>query len=67
MSTCAYSFQDLFNTAGVTIKKEEFYSLPQDEINSRVKDLCTKINWEYEDRVGSDGKIYTAFAPTIKK
>ncbi len=60
-----YSFQDLFDAAGVTLNKTFFYSLPQVAINNYVKQLCLIANWEYEDRLGTDDVIYTAFGPYL--
>ena len=66
MTTCTYSFQDLFDAANIKIEPETFYSLPRQTINRYVKLLCAETGWEWEDRIGLDGVVYTAFAPLIK-
>ena len=65
MTTCAYSFQDLFDAAGAELDPETFYRLSRKTINRYVKRLCDKAGWAWEDRVGDDGVIYTAFAPSM--
>lgn len=67
MSTCQYSFQDLFDAAGIKLDKRLFYSLPRKAINEYVKKLCKLAKWDWEDRLGTDGVVYTAFAPIIEK
>tara|TARA_Y100000389_G_C17022133_1_gene299324 strand:- start:73 stop:273 length:201 start_codon:yes stop_codon:yes gene_type:complete len=64
-NTCRYSFSDLFRAAGKTLNKTYFFSLPQEDINRYVKELCKIAKWQWEDRVGTDGVLYTAFAPAI--
>lgn len=67
MSTCQYSFQDLFDAAGIKLDKSFFYGSPRQVINEYVKELCKIANWDWEDRVGTDGVVYTAFAPSIDR
>jgi hypothetical protein len=65
MSTCSYSFEDLFKAAREIFNKKIFYSKSQTQINEYVKKLCIKAKWGWEDRVGVDGVVYTAFAPFL--
>lgn len=64
---CAYSFADLFKAAHqkepAEQELEDLYTLPQDQINKIVKEWATKAAWEIDQRTGSDGKLYYAFAP----
>lgn len=66
---CSYSFWDLFSKAygrGATEKeKKDFFALTQDARNELVKQWADLASWEIDERVGTDGKIYTAFAPTF--
>jgi hypothetical protein len=66
---CAYSFFDLFRAA---FKREptieeiaHFENLPQSGKNEMVKQWAAAAAWEAQDRVGTDGQTYTAFAPTF--
>ena len=65
ISTCSYSFADLFSAANIPFCKEEFYSLPRQKINRIVRELCQKAGWGWEDRVGADNVVYAAFAPHL--
>lgn len=67
MSTCNYSFQDLFDAAGLKLDMSFFLDTPQYVINDYVKELCKIAHWHCEDRVGTDGIVYTAFAPVLEK
>jgi len=64
---CAYSFDDLYQAAyGKPIDisdKEKFQARPQEEINTMVRSWVKKAGWMMEERAGSDGKTYLAFAP----
>ena len=66
---CAYSFFDLFRAA---FKREptieeiaHFQNLPQPGKNEMVKQWAKEAAWEIQDRLGAEGEIYTAFAPTF--
>ena len=63
LNPCKYSFKDLLDQTTDTITIIELYSLTQAERNQKVKDLCNKAKWYWEDQRGSDGVIYTAFSP----
>ncbi len=57
---CKYSFSDLFGLVGW---EPNLNDLSQSQINELVKKACANINWYWEDRMGTDGLIYTAFSP----
>lgn len=61
INTCMYSFQDLFNAANFNQSTSILSKMDQESINKLVKKLCEISNWGWEDRLGSDGIIYTAF------
>jgi hypothetical protein len=67
---CAYSFWDLYQAAlkrqPTEVEKKKFFALSQTERNALVKDLAEKAGWGIDDRIGSDGQIYTAFCPLWK-
>jgi hypothetical protein len=56
---CNYSISDLFKKANVEIPTD----ITQEELNTLIRQLCDKINWYWEDRIGTDGLLYTAFSP----
>jgi predicted phosphohydrolase len=58
---CSYSFQDLFDAAGLVLYPEEFYTLPQTLRNIEVKKMCAKTGWYWKD-VEKDGMVYTSFS-----
>jgi hypothetical protein len=64
---CAYSFNDLHlaaNGKGLSAQESEsFLLLDQNERNALVKQWAELAGWLVEDRVGSDGLVYTAFWP----
>ena len=64
---CSYSFWDLFEAANkrqaTVTEKNNFQKITQEERNKLVKKWAKKASWGVDDRVGSDGKIYTAFCP----
>lgn len=66
---CSYSFWDLYKTAfgedPSDEYKQEFFQMSQDERNKAVSEWAQKAGWETDERVGSDGLVYTAFAPTF--
>lgn len=68
---CHYSFWDLSEAAlGSKISKEEkndFLELSQDKKNRQIKLWVEQAGWIGEDRIGSDGKTYTAFSPKNEK
>jgi hypothetical protein len=61
INTCMYSFQDLFNASNFNESTAILSKMDQESINKLVKKLCEISNWGWEDRLGSDGIIYTAF------
>jgi hypothetical protein len=67
---CQYSFSDLFEAAHKRGLQEaeamKFVLASQEEKNKIVKELASLAGWKIEDRIGSDGKTYTAFSPTFK-
>lgn len=67
---CAYSFSDLFLAANKKSPTSEeldvLYALPQNERNKTVKIWAQIAGWEIKERLGHDGQIYFAFAPTFK-
>ena len=63
---CDMGFADLFRLArkrGWTAEEERvFQSLTQPERNAAVRDLAEEAGGIHiEDRLGSDGQVYTAF------
>ena len=66
---CDYSFYDLYRAAfkrQPTLEQiAHFESLPQSGKNELVKQWAAAAAWETQDKVGSDGVTYTAFAPTF--
>lgn len=64
---CAYSFWDLFKSVHgrFPTKKERdvFLALSQEERNRQIEVWTAHIGWETENRIGTDGIAYTAFAP----
>lgn len=65
-SECAYSFADLYVASeGKKMSekfREKFFKMSQEKRNKLVKKWSEKAGWWTEERVGSDGKIYTAFS-----
>ncbi len=65
-----YSFNDLFRAVWrrdmTESEARQFSNMTQGEKNRMVKRLVNKSDgvFKYEDRVGSDGQIYTAFETT---
>lgn len=64
---CLYSFWDLFDKAhGRKATDEEratFFLLPHDKRNILIRKWAVLASWEVDERTGTDGKTYTAFAP----
>ena len=64
---CQYSYADLFEAvrgrAWTQAEQREFEALMQPQRNAWVKDLAGASGGTVgtEDRVGTDGEIYTAF------
>jgi hypothetical protein len=63
---CQYSFDDLFRLANgrqwTAEEKQAFFELDQSTRNREVKRLAHQAGCiRTEDRLGSDGLIYTAF------
>lgn len=70
LNPCKYSFKDLLYAVSKeydpnTIKI--LYSLSQKERNIEVKRLCKLAGWYYQDVVGTDKIVYTAFSPYLKE
>jgi hypothetical protein len=55
---CSYAVSDI-------LPPEITKNISQDQLNELIKKKCAIIGWHYQDRIGTDGIIYTAFAPTI--
>ena len=66
---CAYSFNDLFQSANLrkpTIEEmAHFQSLEQTEKNNVVKRWAKDAGWETKEKKGEKGILYIAFAPTF--
>lgn len=65
VNTCNYSFQDLFTAANFNENTSILSKMDQESINKLVKNLCSLAQWGWEDRIGTDGIIYTAFSPEL--
>jgi hypothetical protein len=63
---CKHSFVDLLLGSGEDTDTKELYAMSQKKRNEKVKELCKKASWYWQDITGSDGIIYTAFSPNIK-
>ena len=63
LNPCKYSFKDLLQHTNDSITIPELYSLPQSQRNQKVKELCLKAGWYWEDQIGDNGITYTAFSP----
>lgn len=65
---CNYSFDDLYFAAykkSLSVyEKEKLQKLPQEKINSLVKEWAQKAGWNTKERRGADNKTYTSFYPT---
>ena len=65
-----YSYDDLFRVVWrremTESEARQFRNMTQGEKNRMVKQLVNKSGgaFKYEDRIGSDGKTYTAFETT---
>lgn len=68
---CSYSFWDLFEAANKRRprfeEKEEFLKISQTKRNQLIKKWAKNANWGIDDRMGTDGKVYTAFCPLWKR
>lgn len=62
VNECRYSLSDLFEKVGWDNMEK---GLTQVQLNDLVKQACSKIHWYWEDRVGTDGIVYTAFSPEM--
>lgn len=64
-ASCRFSFDDLyyarFGRAMKTQEKTELYTQPQEKRNNIVRRWAREAGWLTENRVGSDGVMYTAF------
>lgn len=62
---CSYSF----NSLGIAAFGKDYVwnitGLTQEKINKEVKKLCQRARWCWQDRIGDDHIIYTAFSPII--
>lgn len=67
---CNYSFKDLYMAAyGANMSSEDikqFSFLSQAERNVKVLEWARLAGWGTDDRLGSDGQLYTAFCPLWK-
>lgn len=69
LNSCKYSFHDLLYAVYKDYDPNHIkilYSLSQNERNLEVKRLCKIAGWYYQDVIGSDKIIYTAFSPHIQ-
>lgn len=67
--TCKYSFHDLLYAVYKEYdpkRIEVLYSLTQQERNLEVKRLCKIAGWYFQDVIGSDKIVYTAFSPYLE-
>ncbi len=64
---CAYSFKDLYIAAFGKAPDRHVFSkfelASQSQKNEIVKQWAQKAGWQTVSRFGSDGAVYTAFAP----
>lgn len=67
---CAYSFWDLYRAAfgkdASRKTKAKFYSMSQNMRNREVESWAKLANWQIDKRLGTDGEIYFAFAPSFR-
>lgn len=67
---CAYSFADLYIAAHdkppERAELDALYAHSQADRNALVRAWANRAGWGVEDRVGTDGVIYTAFCPLWK-
>lgn len=63
---CNYSFSNLFFAAFDRYQTSEemaqFVSLDQDNKNKKVIEWAAKVHWQTQEKMGTDGKTYIAFA-----
>lgn len=66
---CNFSFEDLYKAAFGKVlsqeEKEKLQKLPQQKINSLILEWANKANWNIYPKLGTDGKKYLAFYPTV--
>ena len=68
---CKYSFKNLVDAAKSNsnfaheYNLQLLYTLTQSERNKAVKILCNQAGWFYQDIIGKDGILYTAFSPKL--
>lgn len=60
---CKYSFKDLIEACGLKVDLDKLYGLLQEDRNIVVKEMCDIAHWYWDDVIGDDGEVYTAFAP----
>jgi len=63
INPCSYSFNDLIKASQSQINAQTLYAMSQPGRNIEVKNMCKIAGWFWEDVVGSDGILYTAFSP----
>lgn len=67
---CAYSFWDLFTAVhsreATDEEKQKFYSMSQNMKNREVAKWAELAKWQIDKRIGMDGQVYFAFAPSFK-
>lgn len=66
---CNYSFSNLFFAAydryQTSEEMGEFLILNQENKNNKVMEWAKKAGWQTQERIGTDGKKYLAFAPNF--
>ncbi len=64
---CVFSFNDLYKAAfgkqPGELELKSFTSLNQKQRNGLVEKWARQAGWQTKEKLGSDGKIYLAFAP----
>jgi len=62
---CDYSFKNLIDKSNYDITIKELYDMSHDDRNEKVKELCNKASWFWEEQLGKDGNKYIAFSPKL--
>ena len=67
MIECNYSFQDLYKAAFKRAPNKaeliKFSKLSLPKRNKILKEWVNLVGWETQEKLGTDGEIYIAFAP----
>jgi len=67
MIECDYSFQDLYKVAFKRAPKKvelgKFSKMPLGKRNEVIKKWSRLAGWETQEKFGTDGNLYIAFAP----